>query len=346
MLEALDPTLEGEWPETFPLLVRHAECLRFSRFRLPLVYTEIEFAAELVQHDGYADMCLDLCKYTVLRPGTYEITSAKTLDLDVIHRENEQFKEISLAQRLLKRSLAELGGKRGPAGGRGVGGRGGRGVGAGGRGAGGRGVGGRAGPGRDVDDYVPVPPADTRAARVLGVSHPSGLDDEDNQSIDSHDTSADPDSEADILARARARERREERWGFRAGVAPAVRASAINTEAQKIPWGTFSLARLHHNVNGEKVCFGWGATCNGHFDSGDLRVCKKQVPYGTGQRKRILSDREAYLAAKAWCIAGIHISPCSNERTVRIGMDPREFNMEDYNEVDMGAIANSLPLRA
>ena len=48
----------------------------------------------------------------------------------------------------------------------------------------------------------------------------------------------------------------------------------------------------------------------------------------------------------AWCIAGIHISPCSNERTVHIGMDPREFNMEDYNEVDMDAIANSLLLRA
>jgi hypothetical protein len=90
--------------------------------------------------------------------------------------------------------------------------------------------------------------------------------------------------------------------------APAVPKPHGKRELVQETWGPFGLSPLTRIVRGERVVFGWGATCRKHHNVGDKlgTQCKKQISQGQGADA--LSDDECKRLAKCWLLLGRDIS--------------------------------------
>ena len=173
------------------------------------VMTETDVAMEVIammKDRPVEDLVFEVLDYTVVRPGSYLVSSRKAVDVAVMKAENQAFKDRKMAARLLKQSQSSAGSQAEKDRKAASAGRGRRGAGRGpGRGVGrgpGRGVGRGAGVGEGGHDFAASPSAqrELRARHVLGAAHPTESE-VDVVSTASDDTAAGGlcDSDLDIL---------------------------------------------------------------------------------------------------------------------------------------------------
>lgn len=122
----------------------------------------------------------------------------------------------------------------------------------------------------------------------------------------------------------------------RASGADALQAhlgEAVGRRRRAIEWGPFQLAP----IVSEGVQTGWGATCKKHCNAADLPTttcCKKQVPYGSGDR--FVDDATCLRLAKTWLVLGLmEVSADSaTQRRDHVKINPRLYPSMTDAELD------------